>query len=215
MITQSDIGRVAAAAEQIPPAQGNYVEEDFIMNLQETVLDYQMSTTAVVRALQHYRDHRWDEVRTLDDLDSTLAQFTDDQEGNTTLAQHLWGYNLWTRAHQLRDLSRYFRLIGIVNQESLRRWAARSNFERDFEGRVKGLGIAVYHWLIMRQGVDTVKPDVHVRKFAEGAVGRSLSDLDVVEVVVKAAHQLDIKAYELDWAIWEASRGGMLEYPSE
>ena len=28
----------------------------------------------------------------------------------------------------------------------------------------------------MRQGIETVKPDVHVRRFAEGAVGRGLSD---------------------------------------
>jgi hypothetical protein len=60
----------------------------------------------------------------------------------------------------------------------------------------------------MRQGVDTVKPDVHVRRFAEAAIGRSLSDSDVVEVVTTAAHQLEKKAFELDWAIWEAARGG-------
>jgi hypothetical protein len=42
------------------------------------------------------------------------------------------------------------------------------------DGTSRGLGIAVYHWLIMRQGVDTVKPDVHVRRFAEGVIaGRS------------------------------------------
>jgi hypothetical protein len=66
----------------------------------------------------------------------------------------------------------------------------------------------------MRQGVDTVKPDVHVRRFAEAVVGRSLSDDDVVEVVTRAAHELGLKAYELDWRIWEASRGGGLPYPS-
>jgi hypothetical protein len=66
----------------------------------------------------------------------------------------------------------------------------------------------------MRQGVDTVKPDVHVRRFAEAVAGRSLSDDDVVEVVTRAAHELGLKAYELDWRIWEASRGGGLPYPS-
>ncbi len=34
------------------------------MNLLETVLDYQMLMIAVVRALEHVREHRWDEVRT-------------------------------------------------------------------------------------------------------------------------------------------------------
>ena len=91
-----------------------------------------------------------------------------------------------------------------------RAWAHRGDFRSDFEGRVKGLGLAVYQSLVMRQGVDTVKPDVHVRRFTEAAVGRRLSDADVVEVVTRAARLLDIKAYELDWRIWEASRGDAL-----
>lgn len=57
-----------------------------------------------------------------------------------------------TRAHQLRDLAAYFREVGVVDQDSLRRWAEQSQFRLDFEGKVKGLGIAVYHWLVMRQG---------------------------------------------------------------
>lgn len=181
------------------------------MNLLATVIDYQMNTTAVVRAFQHFKDERWEEIRTGEDLEALFEQYPEDQEGNTALAQYLWGYNLWTRAQQLRELTAYFRSIGVTDQESLRRWAKSSNFKRDFAGRVKGLGIAVYHWLVMRQGVDTVKPDVHVRRLAEKAVGRPLSDPDVVDVVVQAAHQLGMNAYELDWAIWEASRDGLLD----
>ena len=120
---------------------------------------------------------------------------------------------MWTRAQQLRQLTSYFRSIGVLDQPSLKKWAENSTFKNDFEGKVKGLGIAVYHWLVMRQGVDSVKPDVHVRRFAEAAVGRPLGDADVVEVVTRAAHQLGKKAFELDWAIWEAARGGSLPYP--
>lgn len=214
MISARDVDRIADAANLLPPAQETYLEKDFVMNLFETVLDYQMRLTAVVRALQHFQDHRWREIRTLDDLEGVLGRFPKDQEGNTALAQHLWGYRMWTRAQQLRDLAHFFENIGVVDQDGLREWAAKSEFRRDFEGRVKGLGIAVYHWLVMRQGVDTVKPDVHVRRFAEGAVGRPLNDVELVEVVTRAAHQLGLKAYELDWRIWEASRGGPLPYPS-
>jgi hypothetical protein len=160
MIRQADVDAVAEAARAVPPAEGNYIEDDFVMNLLATVIDYQQNTTAVVRALEHFKAHRWDEIRTGVDLQQVMAGFTDDQEGNTGLAQCLWGYNLWTRAKQLRDLTAYFRRIGVIDQQSLKRWAKGSDFKRDFEGRVKGLGIAVYHWLVMRQGVDTVKPDV-------------------------------------------------------
>lgn len=214
VIDEVDAERVANAGKGLAPAASAYIEEDFIMNLLETVLDYMLQTTVVVKALEYFRANVWSEVRTLDDLDAMLSSYPDDQQGNTRLARHLWGYNLWTRAQQLRGLTRYFRSIGVVDQESLKAWAHRSDFRTDFEGRVKGLGPAVYQWLVMRQGVDTVKPDVHVRRFAEAAVGRPLSDADVVEVVTRAARLLGIRAYELDWRIWEASRGGSLPYPA-
>jgi hypothetical protein len=208
VIEDVDVQRVARAARDLPPAAFGYLEYDFVMNLLLTVLDYQMHTNAVVKARDYFRANRSADVRNLDDLDAVLSRYPDDQVGNTELAGYLWGNRHWTRAHQLRDLAHYFRSIGVIDQPSLSAWAHRSEFRRDFEGRVKGLGPAVYQWLVMRQGVDTVKPDVHVWRFAEAAVGRPLDDeKDVVEVVTRAAETLGIKAYELDWRIWEASRG--------
>ena len=141
MISVHDVDRLKVVANEVPPAKESYLEDDFVMNLLETVLDYQMNTKAVVKALQHFRDERWHEIRTLDDLLAVLARFPDDQPGNTALAQYLWRYDMWTRAHQLRDLAQYFVSIGVTDQERLQSWAARSQFQRDFEGRVKGLGI--------------------------------------------------------------------------
>lgn len=214
MVSEEDVEKLAAAARVLPPNTSTYLEEDFVMNLLETVLDYMLQTEVVVKALQRFRENRWNEVRTLDDLERLMARFPEDQAGNTALARHLWGYNLWTRAQQLRDLVRYFRSIGVVDQERLKQWALTSTFKNDFEGRVKGLGPAVYQWLVMRQGVDTVKPDVHVRRFAEAAVGRKLNDRDVIELTTRAAARIGIKAFELDWRIWGASRGGALPYPT-
>ena len=190
----------------LAPATGVYLEDDFITNLMATVIDFQMHSTAVVRAIEHYKAKRGDEVRTMDDLENLLSHFPDDQQGNTALAQYLWGYNLWTRAHLLRGLADMFRNQGVVDQPGLRDWATRSDFKRDFEGRVKGLGYAVYKWLVMRQGVETVKPDVHVRRFVEAAVGMPLTDAQVVEAVEEAARQLGLPASALDWAIWESAR---------
>lgn len=203
-----DVARIVAVSSTLPPATEDYTEHDFVMNLMETVLDYQLQTTAVVRALDHYRESRWDQIRTMTDLESAMARFPDDEEGNTTLAQHLWGYNLWTRAQQLRDLTAFFRSIGVVDQPALERWAEQAEFKRDFARKVRGLGPAVFQWLVMRQGIDTVKPDVHVRRFAEGAVGRRLSDLELIDLVEQAAAKMGIPARELDWRIWEASHRG-------
>lgn len=215
VITDGEIERVVLAARDLPPSEGVYTEEDFVMNLLETVLDYMMQTEVVVKALEHFRSECWEQVRSLDDLERLISRFPEDQAGNIGLAQHLWGNNHWKRAGQLRELARYFRSIGVVDQLMLKQWARTSSFKSDFEGRIKGLGPAVYQWLVMRQGVDTVKPDVHVRRFLEAAVGRPLSDDEIIELATKAAPRIGINAIELDWRIWESSRGGALPYTGQ
>ena len=206
MISDEDVRRIAEAGAELPAAEGVYIEDDFVTNLMATVIDYQTQSIVVERAIVHYKENRWDEIRTLEDLKRTFDNFDDSRDGDTALAQHLWGYNMWTRAEQLRGLARYLESVGVTDQEALRKWAETSNFEKDFQGQVKGLGPAVYQWLIMRQGVDTVKPDVHVRRFAEKAVERPLNDNEVVEGVERAAADLGLTALEFDWRIWEWSR---------
>lgn len=87
-------------------------------------------------------------------------------------------------------------------------WAKACDYERDFRGRVKYLGIAACQWLRMRLGVDTVKPDVHTHNFVKHAVGRQLSDASVVKVIEAAARAMNVRARRLDGAIWEHQRGG-------
>jgi hypothetical protein len=123
VITEEDIKSIVAAGRGLPPAVSSYLEEDFVMNLLETVLDYMLQTTVVVTALEYFRTNRWNDVRTLDDLEGVLARYPEDQTGNTALAIHLWCYRLWTRGQQLRNLVRYFRSIGVVDRESLKAWA--------------------------------------------------------------------------------------------
>jgi hypothetical protein len=209
MITDEDIGRMTEACRALPEPLGNYSVEDYLTNLVATVVDFQTHTTAVERALEHFSARARPALDDLDDLMELIGSFPADKAGNTALAQHLWGYDMWTRAQMLRDLVAHFASIRVTDQAALRRWAAKATFDADFKGRVRGLGPAVFQGLVMRLGVDTVKPDVHVHRFAARAVGRALSDVDVVEVVVAAARRLGRPAHRLDWAIWEAGRAGL------
>jgi len=203
----ADVDRLVGEARKLPPAKGNYLVDDLVTNLLATVVDFQMDTTAVESAMRFYELNLRQRVRTLRDLQSLMDSYPNDRIGNTALAQVLWGYDLWTRAEMLRGLVTFFDSIGVRDQGALRQWAQNAEFKRDFEGRVFGLGPAVFQWLVMRQGVETVKPDVHVRRFAERALGRRLDDDEVVKMVTLAAEELGMKAYELDWAIWEHERG--------
>ncbi|HET9060020.1 MAG TPA: hypothetical protein VFN61_08875 [Acidimicrobiales bacterium] len=220
MISEQDVALMTEACRDLPEPVGNYLVDDYLTNLVATVIDFQAQTTAVERALSHFASHVRPELDNLADLVRLMDRWPADRVGNTALARHLWGYSMWTRAEMLRNLVTYFSAIGVTDQGSLRNWAERATFERDFKGRVRGLGPAVFQWLVMRQGIDTVKPDVHVHRFAAKALGRQLSDADVVEVTVAAANRVGRPAHRVDWAIWEAGRGGAVgttpgHYPEE
>jgi hypothetical protein len=192
VISREDFDAVVSRCRTIPPTVSVYLATDFVSCLLETVIDFQQHTTTVERAVTYFNEHRWDEVRTLDELQRTLAAFADDKDGNTAVATHLWGYKLWTRARMLRDLTAFFAAQNIDDLESLRAWAEKSSFKRDFEGRVFGLGPTVYNWLVMR--------------FVESTLGRKVRETEAVEVVCAAARVLGLKSYELDWRIWEFQR---------
>jgi len=206
-VTSEEYQALKRACESLPSPKGNYLEPDFVSNLLLTVLDYQLKNTIVSRAYDHYKEKHWNRIRTIEDLKGFLANFPTDREGNLRAAKELWGYKYWNRMEQLRDLTRYFDCIGVRDQNSLRQWAIESDFERSFRGRIKGLSYAVYKWLVMRLGVETVKPDIHVMRYVKKSLGRDADDREAVAVLEQIARDLGRNVYELDWAIWEHERG--------
>ncbi len=212
MLSESELQRLAAAARSFPPASTAYVDDDFVTCLISTVVDFMTRTTAVERALAYFQRHRGADFVTLGDLQAFLARYPDDRAGNEAAALALVGYRMWTRIGLLRSLVAYLDDQRIDDIVALRAWATASDFRRDFEGRVRyvgdgivyGLGPAVYNWLVMRLGVETVKPDVRLRRFVERAVGRGVTDSEIVEGVTEAARWLGTTPRQLDWAIWES-----------
>lgn len=204
MITPQKYQIILHKCKEIPPARGMYLIHDYIENLLITVLDFQMHQVAIEKAIKYYKDNRFYEIRTFSDLKLLLSKYPDDKEGNTALAQYLWGNKHWTRISLLRKLASYFESIGITSQESLSRWAGKSNFKDDFKGKITGMGYAIYQWLVMRQGIETIKPDIHMRRFVESIVQHSsFTNEELVLCLENVAKELGLKAYELDWRIWE------------
>ena len=205
MLDAAEIAALVSRCRAVPLTEYEYVATDFVVALLETVMDYQNARTTVQRAGTYFADNRWDEVRTLGDLERVLARFSADRAGNDELAQYLWGYHHWRRAQELRGLVAYFRERNVTDLGALRAWAVEST-AGDFVGRIKGLGTAVYHGLVMRLGVETVKPDVHILRFVSDAIGRPVNDLEAVEALEEVAKRLDLSARTLDWSIWEYQR---------
>jgi hypothetical protein len=177
-----------------------FVADDYVLALFDTVLDYQNQAAAIQKAEEHYREQHDREIRTLDDLEAVLDRFPEDREGNDELAQYLWGNHHWRRAQELRGLVRYFRERNVTTLRQLRTWATKSQQE-DFVGHIKGLGPAVYRSLAMRMGVDTVKPDVHVLRFVSAAIGRTATQAEAVEGLTEAAARLGVPARDLDRSV--------------
>ena len=86
----------------------------------------------------------------------------------------------------------------------MRSWAERSKPE-DFLGHIKGLGPAIYRWLVMRLGVETIKPDTHILRFVSNSIGRPVSEDEAVTALETIAGRMEWTRV-LDSNIWECSR---------
>jgi len=200
VLSDRELDALEHAASSIPLSSFEFVADDYVLALFDTVLDYQNQAAAIQKAEEHYREQHDREIRTLDDLEAVLDRFPEDREGNDELAQYLWGNHHWRRAQELRGLVRYFRERNVTTLRRLRTWATKSQQE-DFVGHIKGLGPAVYRSLAMRMGVDTVKPDVHVLRFVSAAIGRTATQAEAVEGLTEAAARLGLPARDLDWSV--------------
>ncbi len=207
MISCQEVEVIIDKCRSLPPPHGNYLVTDYVTNLFLTVLDFQLRENIIKKAIAHYEANRWGKIRTFEHVKELLAHYPDDKPGNTSVAEYLWGYKYWNRVTLLRRLVAFLESIDVTSQEALRNWAKTSCFEKDFKGKVSGMDFAIYQRIITRQRSQTVKPDTHVRRFVENVIARSdFSDRELVDALEKVAKSLDLKAYGLDWRIWEFQR---------
>ncbi len=74
--------------------------------------------------------------------------------------------------------------------------------------RVRGLGPASWHYLLMLAGIDGVKADTMVTRFVANAIGeRKVSPKRASRAVRQAAEELCVRVVELDHTIWRYQSG--------
>ena len=186
----------------------DYRMSNYALNLINTALDFQFNVEAVNKAMCHYRENI--DYSSHRGLKSVVVQFQNTNRGNTRLAQHLWSNNMWTRAKFLRVLLHQFEIRGIRGQQSLTRWLSNADFEQNIRGQFRtthhSMGIALFHWLCLRCGIDTIKPDTHVINFVTDTIGRRASAEESVQGLTRIAQEQGRMAYLLDSAIWHYQR---------
>ena len=204
-ITKEEFQALVDECKELPES-GEYLVDDYIDNLFLTVLDFQMREITINKAFDYYRENVRSEVKDHNSLKAVLSDYPNDKEGNSQVAQYLWENNHWKRIELLRRFVKYFEEQMITTQRKLKRWAEKADFEKDFKGKVHGADIAIFKWLVMRLGVETVKPDVWIHRFIEETIGRKLSNEKAVEVLEKVAEKIGMETHRLDWRIWEYMR---------
>ncbi len=182
----------------------DYRIDDYVSNLMNTVLDFQMKVGPIESAVEYYEEHHG--YRTHKKLKTFVDSFPNTKTGNLKLANSMWNNNHWTRAKFLRMLLYEFEARGIKGQQSLKKWISNADFEKDIKSQFKtkehSIGIALFQWLRLRLGIDTVKPDVHIMKFVSNAIGRKTSQQEALDALILVANQTNRKASLLDAAIW-------------
>jgi len=210
-LTPEEFTQLAIAVAGLPFVRPARWKTDYVEDVMHTVLNFHIQERVVVNALNlfqlqvqkqhHINDHY--------DLKAILAKFPNDRDGNEAAALFLWSNRHWTRIELLRRLLSFFESVGITDQPSLHAWTKAANFETDFKDRVKGLGIAVFHWLQIRCGVDSIKPDVWVINFGKRVVGKRISEKVLVDTFGKIAPLVGESIAASDLTIWHFERVSM------
>ena len=196
--------RLLAAVAELPFIHSSRWETDYVHDVLQTVLDFHMQSTVVEDALMYFRN-QVQRQHGIDDhlrLKTVLANFPDTTDGNKAASVFLWNNKHWTRTICLRRFLSFLESVGATDQVALRAWAHKAKFESDFRGQVKGLGIAVFQWLLIRCGVDTIKPDVWVINFVERVVGKKFPESVLVTTFEKIAPLVGEMLETIDVTIW-------------
>jgi len=91
---------------------------------------------------------------------------------------------------------------GTDEEERLRRWAVWARPGDYLAVGVSGFGLAGFQYLRMLFGADTVKPDIHVKRFVSNAINRSVSDLQALYLLERASKLAGVGIREMDVAVW-------------
>jgi hypothetical protein len=183
-------------------------EADYINQVLETPINFQMRVEVVIKALNHFRQNVQVQhgIHTFHELKQALARFPDTELGNKECANWLFGNNHWTRVELLRRFMAFLDRNKLTDLNTLTVWAQQVNFERDFKDQVKGMGLAVFNWLLLRLGVQIIKPDVWVLNFGERVLGKPIQDERLLNALMEIAPLIGESPIDIDRTLWHHER---------
>lgn len=210
-VTHEQFQHLLIACADLPFLRQPRPPTNYMEDILTTVLDFHMQAPVVCNALDYFRENvqRQHGIDTHSQLQSALDRYPDTEEGNKEASRFLWNNSHWVRVDHLRRLLAFFLSINVTDQLTLHAWTRQAVFERDFKDRVKGLGIAVFHWLLIRSGVSTIKPDVWVINFVKRVTGKRMSEKVLISVFTEIAPLIGESLQTIDMTIWDFEKRAM------
>jgi len=140
-------------------------------------------------------------VKTLEKLLETI-----NDEGINGFCK-IWNYRHPKRVEILENLANKFlqikkELNALSDLKALNEWGKQSKADDYPKFSVKGIGFVTYQYLRLMCGADTTKPDVHLKSAVKEGTGNKLPEAEVVQVVEQSAKRMNVKARQLDYALW-------------
>lgn len=119
----------------------------------------------------------------------------------------IWNYNHPERVEILKRLINKCLEIkkGLKINDglmALQIWARQSTVRDYKKFNVKGFGFTTFQYLRLMCGADTTKPDIHLKRAVKDGTGENLNLEEVVQIVEETARRLNVKARQLDYALW-------------
>jgi hypothetical protein len=92
---------------------------------------------------------------------------------------------------------------GSNEADRLASWARQARPGDYLLVSVKGFALAGFQYLRMLFGAQTTKPDRHIRRFVGSVVGHTVTDIQAVLLLEKAAKRIRIPLRDIDAQIWK------------
>ena len=202
MYNHTDIKNLRNYISSLPIDLNHTIEEYEYDNPVLTLIDTVLSIN------RQYNSFVKPRIKLIKDSDiNSFDKLSKELEKGDKHFMSLWNYKHAQRIELLRNLLLYF--INYKNDnnikddlEALKKWGEESSVEKYKDWDIKGIGFTTYQYLRMLCGANTVKPDIHILRTVTNGVGRKLSLKDNVKIIEDISRKMDIKARDLDHAIW-------------
>lgn len=157
--------------------------------------------TFVIPRLNFFKTN-FPEIQTLQDLKNLITRV------GIYSFESVWNYKHPQRVIILRDLISFFlenkKQINISEDlSSMIYWAKNADITNQELLPVKGIGFVTTQYIRKMLGVDTVKPDIHIKRSVELWLGEKMSYKQIVLFIEDVAKKLGLTPTQLDHAIWK------------